>query len=101
MAIESAADRAAFFDTDEFGSAATWTPAGGSATTVNGVFDSEYQEVAISQVGVALSQPRFVCRTADVSGAAEGDTLSVGATSYTIRVVQDDGTGITTLVLEG
>lgn len=101
MAVESAADRAVFFDTDEFGTAATWTPSGGSAATVNGVFDSEYQEVGVSQVGVALAQPRFVCRTADASTAAEGDTLLVGSTTYTIRVVQADGTGLTTMVLEG
>jgi hypothetical protein len=51
-------------------------------------------------VGVALQQPRFHCRTADVSSAAEGDALVVGGVNYTIRIVQDDGTGMTMLVLE-
>ena len=101
MAVESAADRAIFFDVDDFGTAASYTPSGGSAATVNGIFDNDFVEVdAGGGVGIALQQPRFLCRTADVSSAAEGDALVVSAVNYTVRIVQDDGTGITTLVLE-
>ena len=101
MAVESAADRAIFFDVDDFGTAASYTPSGGSAATVNGIFDNDFVEVdAGGGVGIALQQPRFLCRTADVSSAAEGDALVIGAVNYTVRIVQDDGTGITTLVLE-
>lgn len=101
MAVESAADRAIFFDIDDFGSAATYTPSGGPASTVNGIFDNDFLEVeAGGGVGFALQQPRFLCRTADVSAAAEGDALVVGGTAYTIRIVKDDGTGLTELVLE-
>ena len=96
MAVESADDRAIFVGTDDFGVAATF-----GAATVNGIFDNEFVEVdAGGGVGFALQQPRFVCRTADVSTAAEGDTITINATDYTIRIVQDDGTGMTTLVLE-
>ena len=71
MAVESATDRAVFVDIDDFGSAATYTPSGGSASTVNGIFDNDFIEVdAGGGVGVALQQPRFHCRTADVSSAA-------------------------------
>ena len=101
MAVESAADRAIFLDVDDFGSAATYTPNGGSAATVNGIFDNDFVEVdAGGGVGIALQQPRFVCRTADVSTASEGDAIIISAVNYTIRIVQDDGTGMTTLVLE-
>ena len=101
MAVESADDRAIFFDVDDFGTAATYTPAGGSAETVNGIFDNDFVEVdAGGGVGVALQQPRFLCRTADVSAAAEGDAIVINTVAYTVRIVQDDGTGITTLVLE-
>ncbi len=101
MAVESAADRAIFFDVDDFGTAASYTPSGGSAATVNGIFDNDFVEVdAGGGVGIALQQPRFLCRTADVSSAAEGDALVISAVNYTVRIVQDDGTGITTLVLE-
>jgi hypothetical protein len=101
MSVESAADRAIFFDVDDFGTAASYTPSGGSAATVNGIFDNDFIEVdAGGGVGVALQQPRFHCRTADVSSAAEGDALVVSGVNYTIRIVQDDGTGMTMLVLE-
>jgi len=96
MAVESAADRAIFFEVDDFATAATF---GGG--TVNGIFDNEFVEVdAGGGVGFALVQPRFQCRTQDVSSASEGDAITIDGTAYTIRVVQPDGTGITTLVLE-
>ena len=101
MAVESAADRAIFVNVDDFGTAATYTPAGGAGSTVNGIFDNDFVEVdAGGGVTVALQQPRFHCRTADVSSAAEGDALVVSGVNYTVRVVQDDGTGMTMLVLE-
>ena len=101
MAVETADDRAIFVNVDDFGVAASYTPAGGVAATVNGIFDNDFIEAdAGGGVTFALQQPRFHCRTADVSSAAEGDALVVGGVNYTIRVVQDDGTGMTILVLE-
>jgi len=101
MAVESADDRAIFVNVDDFGVAATYTPSGGASSTVNGIFDNDFIEVdAGGGVGVALQQPRFHCRTADVSNASEGDALVVSGVNYTIRIVQDDGTGMTMLVLE-
>ena len=101
MAVESAADRAAFFSLNDFGVSATYTPAGGASVTIAGIFDNDF--VALDTAGgvaVAMQQPRFLCRTAQVAAAKEGDALTVDTVGYTIRVVEDDGTGITTLVLE-
>jgi len=101
MAVETADDRAIFVGIDDFGVAATYTPSGGAASTVNGIFDNDFIEIdAGGGVGVAMQQPRFHCRTADVSSAAEGDALVVNTISYIIRIVQDDGTGMTMMVLE-
>lgn len=101
MAVETADDRAIFVGIDDFGVAATYTPSGGAASTVNGIFDNDFIEIdAGGGVGVAMQQPRFHCRTADVSSAAEGDALVVNTVSYIIRIVQDDGTGMTMMVLE-
>jgi hypothetical protein len=101
MAVESLDDLAVFLSVDDFGVAATYTPTGGSASTVNGIFDNDIIEVdAGGNVPMAVRQPRFLCRTNDVSDAAEGDALVVNATSYTIRVVDHDGTGMTVLALE-
>ena len=101
MAVETATELAVFFDADEFGVAATYTPSGGSTATVNGIFDNEFFEVeAGGEIAVAMEQPRFTCRTSDVSTAAEGDSITINSIAYTVRVVQSDGTGVTVLVLE-
>jgi len=101
MAVETADDRAVFFSVDDFGVAATYTPSGGSPVTVNGIFDHDYYAAdAGGSVAVAIEQPRFLCRTADVASAAEGDALTVNSTNYTVKVVEADGTGVTNLVLE-
>lgn len=101
MAVETATELSIFFDTDDFGVAATYTPSGGSAATVNGIFDNAFFEVQSGgEVSVAMEQPTFVCRTSDVPSAAEGDALTVNAVAHTVRVVQVDGVGTTTLILE-
>ncbi len=101
MAVETATELAIFFDADDFGVAASYTPQGGSAVTINGIFDNEFFEVAAGgEVAVAMEQPQFACRTSDVSSAAEGDSITINTINYTIRVVQSDGTGVTVLVLE-
>ena len=100
MAIEGATERAVFFDTDDFATASSYTPSGGLASTVNGIFDNEFFEIdPLSGVGVVSAQPRLVCTTADLpSGAASGDAITIDGTAYTVRVIQPEGTGVTTLV---
>jgi len=101
MAVESLDDLAVFVGINDFGVAASYTPTGGSAATVNGIFDNDIVEVdAGGNIQMAVRQPRFLCRTNDVSDAADGDALVVNGTNYTIRVVDHDGTGMTVLVLE-
>ncbi len=101
MAVESAADRAIFVSADDFGVTASYTPTGGSASNVKGIFDNEYFETdAGGEVAFALQQPMFHCRTADVSSAAEGDAITINAVAYTVRNVRPDGTGMTMLILE-
>lgn len=101
MAVETADDLAIFVGVNDFGTAATYTPTGGSASTVNGIFDNDIVEVdAGGNIPMAIRQPRFLCRTQDIANAVDGDALVVNSVNYTIRVVDHDGTGITTLVLE-
>ena len=101
MAVETATERAIFFNTNDFGDAASYTPQGGSATTINGIFDDEDFEVdGGGTIGISIQQPRFLCQTSDVSSAREGDAITIKSVAYTIRIVRDEGTGVTTLVLE-
>ena len=101
MAVETASERAIFFEADDFAVTASYTPQGGSATNINGIFDNEFFEAdAGGTIGIAIQRPRFVCQTSDVSSAREGDAITINSVAHTIRIVQDDGTGVTTLVLE-
>ena len=95
MAAESDSDRAAFLDTDDFGEAVT---IGGQS--VEGIFDDEYLGSDIGEAIVSSSEPRFVCRTSDLPAITyDSTTLVRGATTYVIVEPQDDGTGMTTLIL--
>jgi len=66
----------------------------GSASVV-GVLERDYAEVQ----GIESENPIFTCRTADVSSVAHGQAITISGTAYTVRSRQDDGTGITALVL--
>jgi hypothetical protein len=97
--VETAADRLAMLA--DFGQSITYTVQGGSVATITGIFDNDYAEVdAGGMVGFAMQQPRLMVRTSDVASATEGDTFVVSGVTYLSRVVQDDGTGMTFIVLE-
>lgn len=99
MAVETADDRLILLA--DFGEAATFTPVGGTASSITVIFDNAYEAVDVGGGSTfAVTQPRVTARTADVSGATEGATLAIGGVTYTIRVVMPDGTGITEMMLE-
>ena len=94
-----AEDLTPFFDPAGLGVAASFIPAGGSAKTVNGVFEDEYVDIDSGGVGIDGSGPKFICAAADVPGVKQGDALIVNAVSYTVADVQPDGSGIVELIL--
>lgn len=99
MAVESAADRLLMLT--DFGLDLTYTVQGGSAVTIKGIFDNDYSEISSGgMVGFAMQQPRLLVRTSDVQNCTEGDTFVIGGVTYHSTVVQDDGTGMTVVVLE-
>ena len=113
MALEFDADFDGYFDASfGHGVSATYTPSGGSATTIKVIIEDEYLSVDGLTVGVEGSTPVAYCKTKDVSSAAHGDTLAFaaqttksgtqfkGAVTYEVVGVQPDATGITALVLE-
>lgn len=83
----------AFFSTQEFALDVLWN----GTTTVHGIFDAGYAE----PMGVAESySPTLTVRAAQTPAIKHGDTLVVSGTTYKVRGVQPDGTGITVLILE-
>lgn len=94
MAVETADDRAIYLA--DFGVTVTYS--GGSFV---GIFDNAYTDVdAGGGVAISMVDPRLSCRTADVTGVSEGDTITIGGNSYIVRVKMPDGTGMTELMLE-
>lgn len=94
MPVETADDRAAFVA--DFGVVASYNGA-----EINVIFDNEYIPVDTgASVAFAMQQPKALAITSQVSSAAEGDILTVNGIAYVIRVVMDDGTGMTELMLE-
>ena len=100
MAVESDTERAIFFDSDDFASSATFTDvSAGTSSTVKGIFDKESVEQAVGEAGLIEEVPVFTCKTSDVSNATFNDTLNVNSTTYKIKKLEPDGTGITVLHL--
>ena len=101
MGVESAADILNFFEVADFADTATYTPVSGSAVSVTGIFDEpQASRNATDLIDITIPSPQFVCRTVDVPAAADGDQLIIRAIAYTVRVVLNDGTGVSTLILE-
>jgi len=101
MAVETDTERAIFVEADDFGVSVTYTPSGGTATTIEGLFDSDFQEVdAGGAVTFAISVPRLLTLTSNVSNAAEGDSVTIASVDYVVLSVFDDGQGMTELRLE-
>lgn len=92
--MEDATDRAEF--ATAFGVDARWSV---GPTTVRGIFDAAYAD----PLGALESaMPVFQCPTDDLPGSfAQGQTLTIDSTAYTIVEVMPDGTGWVVLRLRG
>ena len=103
MAVESVADLAGFFDTDEFGVEASITIGVAATIPVNGHFMADHVVVMEGSAGggVSSSAPVFTCAAADVDGISIGDGVVVNGASYTVVDPQPTGDGgVMILVLE-
>lgn len=83
---------APFFNTAEMADAATL-----DGVAHDGIFERPYLDV----LGMSTSESRFTCAaTATTAAATTASVLVVRATTYRVRSVQPDGTGVCTLLLE-
>ena len=72
----------------------------GTTVTITTLLRNEYLEVEVEgEVGVESSAPFALARTSDVPNIAQGDTLLINVTTYTVVEVQLDGEGMTDLRL--
>ncbi len=93
-------DLAPFFNESDFAVGAVWTPAGGGApVALSVIFDNEYFQTDAGILGDATRQP--VCQAADAAivGMKSADTLVIAGTTYKVKTVRPDGTGVSTIDL--
>lgn len=64
------------------------------------IFDRQYFVEQSEFADIASSKPAATCKSSDVSGAKQGDTIVIGGVTYTVSVVMPDGTGVTVLSLQ-
>lgn len=87
-----AEDFSGFFNTAEFATAGVL-----DGVAHNGIFDHAYLELQ----GMASREAVFTCaETATTRAATRASVLVLNGTSYRVRVVEPDGTGVCTLRLE-
>lgn len=96
--VETAADRLIMLS--DFGVDCSYTPAGGSATTIKTILLNDYFSVDTGSVSVEVNQPIAVIRTADAAAIAHQDTMVINAITYKVVNVRPDGTGISEIQLE-
>lgn len=98
--IESAADLAAFFEADEFATAASYRAAGTAAPIdVDGIFINGYAAPALGGLSAEAREITFCCAAALLPLAQQGDTLTVAGIVYRVRSARPDGSGLLRLVL--
>ena len=97
MALEELAE---FFEVDEHGTAANYTPSGGSASSITVIFRHDYFLEDVGNVGVETQQAVITVQTSKVPGIAHGDLIEIESTNYNVVGVRPDGTGISEIVLE-
>lgn len=68
--------------------------------SVRGVFDNASALGAVGFGGMATTQPAFTLPTASITGEAVGQSLVIGAVTYTVAAHEPDGTGVSRLILE-
>ena len=107
--VELEEDYAGYFDVNAHGIQATYINTGGTEKSINIIFNNE--SILIGDE-IESNQPMAYCRTIDVLDVVQGNRLNVSAikdnndntikaaTNYNITEIQNDGTGITILMLE-
>lgn len=81
-----------FLDITEFGEALTFS----GGTVVEGIWSEDYVE----ELDIQGKKPLFLVKESDADNVAIDETTTRNSTSYTLKVKQNDGTGLTILVLE-
>lgn len=81
-----------FLDTSEFAESLTFS----GGTTANGIWSEDYVE----ELDMQGKKPLFLVKESDADTIAIDETAIRSSLTYAVKVKQEDGTGLTVLVLE-
>ena len=91
-----------FLDPADFATPGTWDTQGGEIVDVEGIFEAA-REVALSGNGPGVSAILPVLTMADAAipaTAAQGDDMEIQSVNYRVADIQQDGSGLTRVILE-
>lgn len=89
MTVFDTALNTLFLDTN-LSVAATYTPSGGSGAAVRVIVEHDVELISIGASDVADRRTVIGVRKSDVVTPGKGDTILVGATTYTVDVIISD-----------
>ena len=84
-----------FFKTAHFATSVTYTVSGGSPATILVIFEDESANTDQLTQEVYNTRPAVTCRASDVPSITNADTFTINSTTYYVRKVLPDGTGLT------
>ena len=92
MPVESDADLAVFFNPDEFGQAATFTPeAGPPSIDLVVIADRSKRDVDLGEIGAVVSRIVLLARVSDFGGVSpRKGTITINAESFTVTKAELD-----------
>ena len=101
MAVETAADRAAFLDADEFGEILAWT-SGAVTSTVPGIPSTGALRIdQMEGPGVLGRHCAVLVSVGDLPiGAGPGNAVTFRSAPHTVKSIEPDGTGMALVRLE-
>jgi hypothetical protein len=101
MPVESASDRAGFFDTGEFGVSIIWTVGAVAATIPVLAASNALMMEGGDGPGLLNSEATLLCSDEDVpDGWAVGNAVTYAGAAHTLKTVEPDGTGMSIVRLE-
>ncbi len=68
-------------------------------STIKVLFHNEYEAAALFNQEIESRNPYVEVKDSDVTGITHASTLVINSTTYHVKEVKPDGTGITVLVL--
>jgi hypothetical protein len=62
----------------------------GGGLLVDGIFDS----LPVDEYGTQSNIPQFQCLSSDISAVSRGAGVVINSVSYTVKIIEPDGTGM-------